>query len=85
MFSKFDENAQKIIILAKKEMKLLKHPYVGTEHLLLAILSVDDCEITKILGKYKITYTSFKEELVRVVGVGNKENDWFLFTPFSIR
>ena len=85
MFSKFDENAQKIIILAKKEMKLLKHPYVGTEHLLLAILSVDDCEITKILGKYKITYTSFKEELVRVVGVGNKENDWFLFTPLLKR
>jgi len=27
MFSKFDEDAQKILINARKEMTLLKHPY----------------------------------------------------------
>ena len=38
MFSKFSEEAQKILLNAKKEMTNLKHPYVGSEHLLLAIL-----------------------------------------------
>ena len=39
MFSKFDENAQKIIISAKSEMQSLCHPYVGSEHVMLAILN----------------------------------------------
>ena len=39
MFSKFSEDAQKVLMDAKKEMQKLKHPYVGSEHLLLAILS----------------------------------------------
>ena len=36
----------------------LHHPYVGTEHLLLAILKSND-ECLKILNKYNITYESF--------------------------
>ena len=38
MFSKFTEEARKVLVSAKKEMNDLKHPYVGSEHLLLAIL-----------------------------------------------
>ena len=32
MFSKFDEDSQKVLLMAKKEMMDLKHPYVGSEH-----------------------------------------------------
>ena len=39
MFSKFTEEARKVLINSKKEMYELKHPYVGSEHLLLAILN----------------------------------------------
>ena len=66
MFYKFDADAQKILITAKKEMQELKHPYVGTEHLLLAILSNEKLEITKTLHDYKIDYNSFKNELIKV-------------------
>ena len=38
MYNNFTEEARKILISAKEEMKELKHPYVGSEHLLLAIL-----------------------------------------------
>ena len=38
MFNNFSEEARKTILLAKEEMKDLKHPYVSSEHLLLAIL-----------------------------------------------
>lgn len=67
--------------MAKKEMSLLKHPYVGTEHLLLAILNNDNLEVTKILNKYNITYGLFKDEIIRVIGIGTKSNEWYLFTP----
>ena len=41
MFNNFEEEARRIIVSAKLEMKRLKHPYVGSEHLLLAILNSD--------------------------------------------
>lgn len=77
----FDENSQKLIIDAKKEMKYLKHPYVGSEHLFLAILNNRKLEITRCLNSYGIFYDSFKNKLVDSVGVGKKANSWYLFTP----
>ena len=76
----FDEESQKLIINAKKEMYDLKHPYVGSEHLLLSILH-SDLDITKRLNNLGITYNKFKKELIKTVGVGSKSNTWFLFTP----
>ena len=54
MFSKFSEEAQKSLLLAKNEMMKLNHPYVGSEHLLLAILSTNNY-ISRYLKKYNIT------------------------------
>ena len=81
----FDEESQKLIINAKKEMFELNHPYVGSEHLLLAILSNTELEITKILNSYGITYNKFRNELINIVGIGSKGNNWFLFTPLLKR
>ena len=84
MFGNFDEEARKILVNAKKEMSELKHPYVGSEHLLLAILNSKN-SISKKLGEYKLTYDSFKEELIDVVGIGNIESTNFLYTPLLKR
>ena len=81
----FDEESQKLILNAKKEMYELHHPYVGSEHLMLAILNNRNLEITKILNTYGINYDCFKEELINTVGIGNKNNNWFLFTPLLKR
>ena len=64
MFSKFSEDAQKALLIAKKEMASLNHPYVGSEHLLLAILSFSDSDLTQKLSEYNIDYKGFKEELI---------------------
>ena len=80
----FDEEAQKLIINAKKEMYELKHPYVGSEHLLLAILH-SNLSITKVLNRYSIDYDNFKNKLISIVGVGSNSNTWFLFTPLLRR
>ena len=85
MFSRFSEEAQKALILAKKEMNNLRHPYVGSEHLFLSILSMKDLEIAKVLASYNITYEVFKKELIRIVGVGKESNEWFLYTPLLKR
>ena len=85
MFSKFSEDAQKALLIAKKEMASLNHPYVGSEHLLLAILSFSDSDLTQKLSEYNIDYKGFKEELIKVVGKGSISNSWFLYTPLLKR
>ncbi len=85
MFSKFSEDAQKVLMDAKREMQRLKHPYVGSEHMLLAILSHHEFSITKKLESYGIFYKKFRDELVSVVGLGKNANSWFLYTPLLKR
>ena len=84
MFGNFTEEARGIIVRAKKEMYNLKHPYVGSEHLLLAILK-DNNEISKKLKNYNITYETLKEEIINIIGIGSKETEWFLYTPLLKR
>ena len=85
MFSKFSEEAQKVLLNAKKEMTALNHPYVGSEHLLLAILSNKEGEVTQKLDEYSINYELFKKEVLKVIGKGNISNNWFLYTPLLKR
>lgn len=84
MFQKFDDEAQKALIFAKKEMLELKHDYVGTEHVLLGILKFSN-SVSNVLKKYNIDYDAFKNKLVSTVGYGKKENDLFLYTPLLRR
>lgn len=84
MFGNFTEEARKILTNARKEMCDLKHPYVGSEHLLLAILK-DKNDISKKLLEYKLDYEKFKEEIIKVVGIGSKTSEWFLYTPLLKR
>ncbi|MDD5888251.1 MAG: ATP-dependent Clp protease ATP-binding subunit [bacterium] len=85
MFSKFDEEAQKVLLMAKKEMTDLCHPYVGSEHLMLSILHNTNLQVTKILKDYGITYDIYRNEIIRVIGVGKSTNTWFLYTPLLKR
>ena len=84
MFGKFSEEAQKILVEAKREMNELNHPYVGSEHLLLAILNQNN-DLTKKLKKYNLTYKIFKDELINIVGVGTVKSEWYLYTPLLKR
>lgn len=84
MFSKFTEDAQKVLLGAKKEMQNLKHPYVGSEHLLLSILK-NHVELKKKLAEFHIYYDNFRDKLIEFVGIGKEENHWFLYTPLLRR
>ena len=79
MFGKFSEEAQRVLVDAQKEMSELKHPYIGSEHLLLAILK-NNKDLVNKFKKYKITYKSFKEELINLVGMGDNTPDLLLYS-----
>lgn len=84
MFGNFTEEARKILMGAKKEMHELKHPYVGSEHLLLSILKGEN-SVSKKLKEYKLDYPMLKDEIINIIGIGNKESDCFLYTPLLKR
>ena len=80
MISNFNEEAQEILNKAKIEMLELKHPYVGTEHLVLSILHSKN-EISDRLRSYNLTYTNFKKQIIDIIGLGSKKSEFFLHTP----
>ena len=84
MFNNYTEEARKILISAKVEMNNLNHPYVGSEHLLLAILK-DDNDIKDKLKEYGLDYDKFKSQIIKVVGIGKKKCEYFLYTPLLKR
>lgn len=84
MFIKFNEEAQKILKKAKQEMQKLKHAFIGSEHVMLSILNNKN-NITKKLNEYGIDYQIFKNELIKLVGIGNSDNNYFVYTPLLKR
>lgn len=80
MFQNFSEDARRMIKEAKCEMMDLKHPYVGSEHLLLAILK-DKNMISQKAKEYSLTYDLLKEEIIKTIGYGSSKSEWFLYTP----
>ena len=80
MFNKFSEEAKQIINIAKKEMIKLNHPYLGSEHILLGILKSNN-NVSQTLKKYNITYKNYRNKVVELVGVGDKKDEWVLYTP----
>lgn len=80
MIGNFNEEAQKILVNAKIEMANLKHPYIGTEHLVLSILK-SNTNLSKKLKEYNLTYETFKKEIIKIIGIGNKKSEYSLYTP----
>ena len=75
----FNKDVCMILKSAEGEMLNLRHPYVGTEHLLLALLKRD--RVKKICYKFNLTYTGFRDELVRLIGQASKKSEVILYTP----
>lgn len=84
MFGQFTEETRKILINAKEEMMELRHPYVGSEHLLLAILKSKN-NVSKKLKQYNLDYDKFKNKIIETLGIGTKQSEWFLYTPMLKR
>ncbi|MEW6740239.1 MAG: ATP-dependent Clp protease ATP-binding subunit [Nitrospirota bacterium] len=71
MFEKFTERGRKIIIYAKEEAERRNNDYLGTEHLLLAILREEDSVPITILKKMGLSIDEIRFEVERNLPVGS--------------
>jgi len=62
---------QKIIDYSKEEARRLKHNYVGTEHILLALLRDSNNIVGATLAQFQINYSVIKGEILRILGVAS--------------
>lgn len=55
-FDKFTDKARKVLVLAQEEARALHQPYVGTEHVLLALLKEKEGLAAQALDHLSVTY-----------------------------
>ena len=69
-FTGFTEKANKSLNAAVKAAEDLGHTYIGSEHILLGILSDTSTVAGAVLAAHNITYADIEDELKRSIGVG---------------
>ena len=71
MFGRFTERAQRVFMLAQEEAKRLRHPAVGTEHLLLGLLREGEGIAARALQSLGLDLNKVREEVERIVSPGD--------------
>ncbi len=66
--SQGQDKYQKMIEVSKEEAKRLKHTYVGTEHILLALLRDNNNLAGGALASFSVNYNVIKSEILRLLG-----------------
>lgn len=69
-FTGFTEKSNKSLNAAVKAAEDLGHTYIGSEHILLGLLSDTSTVAGAVLAAHNITYADIEEELKRSIGVG---------------
>ena len=72
MANRFTPKAQEALSGAKKCAEKMGHSYIGTEHLLLGMLSCE-CICKRVLEEKRIFYSDVYEKLSEIAGVGEQE------------
>ena len=69
-FSNFTPRAQQVLALARKEADRFNHNYVGTEHLLLGLIKLDQGVAVNVLKKMGLDLETVQMEVEKHVPPG---------------
>jgi hypothetical protein len=82
-FRRFTDRARRAVQLAQEEAQLLRHNYVGTEHLLLGLLYEGDGVAAKTLESMGVSREDVRAQVVEIIGRG--QSPPASQTPFTPR
>jgi ATP-dependent Clp protease ATP-binding subunit ClpA len=71
MFERFTEAARNVVVRAGAESRELNHHFVGTEHLLVALLADHDGPVAVALRGYRVDDRQVRAEIIRLAGPGH--------------
>src|SRR3712207_9335450 len=75
VFERFTERARQVVVLAQEEARILKHNYIGTEHILLGLLREEEGLAARVLESLDITVERVRAQVVRIVGSGEERSE----------
>jgi ATP-dependent Clp protease ATP-binding subunit ClpA len=75
MFERFTDEARAAAVAADGHAAALRHGYIGTEHLLLALLDDPRTRAGRVLADHGITGEWVRDEVERIVGLGEPDLD----------
>ena len=86
MFERFTDRARRVVVLAQDEARGLKHNYIGTEHLLLGLISEGEGVAAKALETMGIKGEAVRASVSEIIGEGEKPVEGHIpFTPRAKR
>jgi|SRR5581483_6870687 len=68
MLEQLSDRAQRVMVLAKEESRLLGHPHIGTEHLLLGIARLGGGPVGTVLEGHGLTMPALRWQLTPGAG-----------------
>ncbi len=83
MFERFTDRARRVVILAQEEARMLNQNYVGTEHILLALIREGGGVAAQALESLGITEETARQQVEEVAGPGQPgtQRGHLPFTP----
>ncbi|MEU6423108.1 Clp protease N-terminal domain-containing protein [Streptomyces spiralis] len=72
-FERFSVKARRVVVAAQEQARLLKHDHIGTEHLLLGLLDVQDSVAAKVLHQLGYDKETAQVDVAAVVKPGTEE------------
>jgi ATP-dependent Clp protease ATP-binding subunit ClpC len=82
VFERFTDDGRQAVELAQEEAQDLRHPHVGTEHLLLGLLRQKNGLAAQALTELGLTLEAAREQVERIIGsVEEPPSGRIPFTP----
>lgn len=72
MFERFTEPARRVVVLAQDEARALSHDYIGTEHILLALLREQDGVAARVLASFEVGIDEARAQVARTIRQGDE-------------
>ena len=81
MFDRFTDQSRRVVVLAQEEARLLNHHYIGTEHLLLGLISEGEGVAAQALTALGVTLEAARTQVEEAIGEGREAPG--LHVPFT--
>ncbi|WP_208585809.1 ATP-dependent protease ATP-binding subunit ClpC [Gracilibacillus suaedae] len=81
MFGRFTERAQKVLALSQEEAVRLGHNNIGTEHILLGLVSEGEGIAAKALQAIGLGADKIRDEVESLIGKGSEVSQTIHYTP----
>jgi ATP-dependent Clp protease ATP-binding subunit ClpA len=82
MFERFTDQARRVVVLAQDEARMLRHNYIGTEHILLGLIREGQGVAARALESLGISLEVVRQHVEEIIGQGQGPQQGHIpFTP----